>query len=305
MEQKLFVTSMHETNDMGIRNGSSNTISFPLSELKTGAKIKVGESWGQPDITDASYFVHLVWEIEVVELTEEKMVFDLKGDRFTLYRQWQVLGTMSYGIPNAMIHESKRFFFYFANDDKSQESQLDQLQKLYDQMSDNSGKGDYWKNIPLGKEALYVIKDVAPETDDEIKMQFCELVVDEELLDPLSTPRLLLSFMDFYHVMKHSDYQWNNEAYSLMRATLPNAGTGEIESYISRKSHLKYDPVQLSQQYEDCIYDVEKELDDLFKDEDRYMGFCHLYWSAKCNALAKRGIEWMSPQTMNPKTRFD
>ena len=68
---------------------------------------------------------------------------------------------------------------------------------------------------------------------------------------------------------------------------------------------IKYDPIQLSQQWEDNIYEVEKELENKFKNVDRHMGFCHRYWPAKRAALAKRGITWRTPQEMNPKTRFD
>ena len=69
--------------------------------------------------------------------------------------------------------------------------------------------------------------------------------------------------------------------------------------------HLKADPIQASEKWEEVIYEVEKEVDEELKDEPRGMGFCHAYWSAKKAALARRGIEWKSPREMNPKVMFD
>ena len=39
--------------------------------------------------------------------------------------------------------------------------------------------------------------------------------------------------------------------------------------------------------------------------ESRGMGFCFSYWSMKRAVLAKYGIEWRSPRTMNPRVLFD
>ena len=68
---------------------------------------------------------------------------------------------------------------------------------------------------------------------------------------------------------------------------------------------LKVDPVQATPEWENVIYEVEKEVDEQLKDEPRGMGFCHSYWSAKRAALARRGIVWRSPSAMNPKVMFD
>ena len=68
---------------------------------------------------------------------------------------------------------------------------------------------------------------------------------------------------------------------------------------------LKVDPVQATPEWENVIYEVEKEVDEELKDEPRGMGFCFSYWSAKRAALARRGIEWRSPSVMNPRVMFD
>lgn len=305
MEQQLYAITLSESNDMGITSHGYQEKVFALSELTKGATLNIGESWGQPNPNDASDMVHIMWQFTVDELTDDKLEFTFMGDRFTLNRHWQVLGTGYHGVPNAYIQVSKRFVFYFGTKEKSEESQFDQLQKLYNQMAANEEKGDFWKNIPLGREALHLMKDVAPNEDESVFKEFCELVVNEKLLSEIDSPRLMLSFMDFWHVLNKNDYQWHQETYRLLRMISPEVTEYEKLKLIDEIRHLRYDPIQFSEAWEENIYDVEKELDEHFKDEPRYMGFCFTYWSAKRAALAKRGIEWRSPQIMNPRTRFD
>jgi hypothetical protein len=50
---------------------------------------------------------------------------------------------------------------------------------------------------------------------------------------------------------------------------------------------------------------VEKECDERLAGEHKGMGFCFSYWSTKKAVLAKYGIEWDSPATMNPRVMFD
>ena len=305
MEQKLIIFKLSESIDMGVRNNSCQKKTFALSELIEDAKIVISESWGQPNPADANDTVHIVYEMKDIHLTDDKLDFTFMGNRNTLNRHWQVLGTGSFGVPNAYIHVSNRFIFYFGTDSEDGDNLQPQFQDLYDEMSDNAEIGYYWKNIPLAQQCLRLMKDCNTDLDNVLCHSIANLVVKEELLDPLNTPRLILSFMDFEHVLYGSDYKWDQQAYDLRRVTGPNATEKDIVDFIAKRKHLKYDPIQLSQQWEDNIYEVEKELDELFKDTARHMGFCHRYWPAKRNALAKRGIVWRTPQEMNPKTRFD
>ena len=68
---------------------------------------------------------------------------------------------------------------------------------------------------------------------------------------------------------------------------------------------LKSDPVEWSEEFENVIDEVEKELYEYFKDEIRCMGFCFGFWSRKKAILARRGIEWRTPGEMNPRVIFD
>ena len=305
METRLHVINLTQSTDMGINNNSSSVKSFPLSELKKGAHLTIGESWGQPNPADANETVHLIWDFTVDELTDDKMIFDFKGHHYSLNRHWQVLGTGYYGVPNAYIHISERFIFYFSDGEKTSLSLFLNLKKLLKQMQKNEKNGDYWKNIPLAQEALHQMKNVASLDRKSDFKEVCETVVGDELLQATDTPRLLLSFMEFYHVMMGNDHMWNQQTYRLLRMTDPDASEDEKERLLNEGRHFKSDPVQLSEAWEENIYEVEKELDEKFRDVDRFMGFCHEYWSAKRAALAKRGIEWRSPQQMNPRVRFD
>ncbi len=305
MEQQLNVISITERIDMGSRDYDCETRSFTLSELTKDARLEVSESWGQPNPSDADDTIHIVWELTDLELTDDTFAFTMMGDRFKVNRHWQVLGTDSYDIPNAYITESKRLIFFFGTEEKTIESQYDRLKVLYDQMSANEGGGDFWKNIPLAKEALHLIKDVAPNEDDEILKEFCELVVDEKLLLEADTPRLILSFMDYWHVMNESTYNWEEDTTRLLRMIDPATEEEERKKLMMRDRYLLYDPVQLTEAWEEHIYDVEVELEEIFKNHPRHMGFCHLYWSEKRNVLAKYGIDWRSPARMNPRTMFD
>ena len=305
MDQNLIVIKLRESIDMGVSNSSFEKKVYALSELTEDANILVSESWGQPNAADANDVVHIKYEMKDIHLTDEKMEFTFYRYHYTLNRQWQVLGTGLYGVPNAYIHITERFIFYFGTESIDGDTLHDELQELYNEMADNADNGKYWKNIPLARHSLQLMKDSNLENENVVCHSLCELVVKEKLLDELDTPRLILSFMEFEHAMYGSGYKWEQESYDLRCITGPRATEKEIEDYINENSHLKYDPIQLSQQWEDNIYEVEKELDEQFKDKARHMGFCHRYWSAKKDALAKRGIDWRSPQTMNPKTKFD
>ena len=74
---------------------------------------------------------------------------------------------------------------------------------------------------------------------------------------------------------------------------------------IRTTSMLKSDPIEWSKQYEECIDEAEHEAYSHLTDIPRGMGFCFAIWAEKRKALAKRGIEWQSPNQMNPGVMFD
>lgn len=69
---------------------------------------------------------------------------------------------------------------------------------------------------------------------------------------------------------------------------------------------LKRDPIESTPEWRKINAEVEKELDEIFKDHPRGMGFCHLYWHEKARLLKEKyGIDWRSPARMNPRVMFD
>ncbi len=73
-----------------------------------------------------------------------------------------------------------------------------------------------------------------------------------------------------------------------------------------RVGHLRADPVEFTERWEQIYYDVSDELDRLLADEPRRMGFCFRYWREKERLLREAyGIEWHSPHAMNPGVMFD
>lgn len=304
MEQKLMIASISESCDMGCRNYSCHTTYIPLSELVEGSSWIAYECDGQVNMDDPNETVHLEWPFTVNKLTDDVLEFTLRDKKYTLNRHWQVVGTGSFGIPNPMISVSFRLLFFFATDegDASDRSRLKKIQK---EMLRNADEGDLWKNIPLAKEAMHLLKDRRLGFDDETAKAFLKAMFDAHAIDDLNTPRLYLSFLDYYHWLWNSTYYDDNLTYHLLLAVDPDLSEEEFLKRTGSYRSLKYDPIQNSPEWEEIIYEVEKELDEKFRGVDRYMGFCHEYWSAKRAALAKRGIEWRSPQQMNPKVRFD
>lgn len=66
------------------------------------------------------------------------------------------------------------------------------------------------------------------------------------------------------------------------------------------RSSIKYDSVEMTEEYLAVIDEVEAEIDRL-KTSD----FCLEYWSLKSSLLAERGIVWQSPAQLNPNVMFD
>lgn len=52
--------------------------------------------------------------------------------------------------------------------------------------------------------------------------------------------------------------------------------------------------------------DVNRKVEEILKDEPRWLGFCHLYWSTKKRILKEEyGIDWLTPAECNPGVIYD
>ena len=198
----------------------------------------------------------------------------------------------------------------------------ERLADLYGQMLSNYEAGEIWKNIPAAKEMMYIMKEVAPERDEEInpamRMLICESIISNDLIDMRDTPRLYLEYLEYWSECEKAD-KTDEETTDLdldenFKATADEMSE-KIKTMLSGKKEgleiwnslgrLKHDPVQLTPEWEENIYEIETECDQRLKGESRGMGFCHAYWSTKRSVAANYGIEWRSPSSMNPGVMFD
>lgn len=313
MKQFFRMAQIHETRDMSVGNRITRGIYLPEDEIKIG---------GVYDFFDR--------KLNVLSIDANEMVFTYIGVTYKLNRKWQVLGTPTYHIPNQYISESERFVFYFSNygpECFNWESESKEIIDLFDEMKLNRNEGNLWKNIPLAQRYLHIIKDLTPERDEEInpaiRAWLVELALKFDFINVKETPRLYQSYCEYYRLCLH--YMLDSDMNEELKEDMDRYYFRTVDGYIEKLSwivgrcmtdyaldrwnsldgHLKTDPVQASEKWEEVIYEVEKEVEEELKDDPRGMGFCHAYWSAKRAALARRGIEWKSPSAMNPKVMFD
>ena len=179
-----------------------------------------------------------------------------------------------------------------------------------------------WKNIPLAREMYDLLRDTLPNIGQQLDatdiILCCNAIFLEDLLDTREVPRLCLSFLQ----LRKSVLEMQTPVFDsvdtsfILETEEADRIQNELERYIDPSmsmeqwiklahGHLKFDPVERSPQWEEIIYDVEKECARRLKGEPRCMGFCFGYWAVKRAVLAQYGIEWHSPSIMNPGVMFD
>ena len=68
-------------------------------------------------------------------------------------------------------------------------------------------------------------------------------------------------------------------------------------------SSFAYDPIEDTKEYKKVMKEIQPILDREFS--EHWFGMCHGVWKRKKQLLAERGIDWKTPQEMNPETKFD
>ncbi|MCQ2166675.1 MAG: hypothetical protein MJY49_04510 [Bacteroidales bacterium] len=211
---------------------------------------------------------------------------------------------------------------------------MKKLEKIFTSMVENHDTfGAFWKNLPLGREAFALMTDEMPlrlkgELTPYTRIillnnmlscmperdcaRFMKKVRDYQMsLFPLIGPEDIEEDMDI------DGYTGDPDKY--VHAYTPDdlkKAAKRTDDYLNPKITmeqwcdtygviLRFDPVERSEKWEKCIYDVEAECDRKLKGEPRRMGFCYSYWSTKKAVLAKHGIDWSSPSAMNPHVMFD
>ena len=181
-------------------------------------------------------------------------------------------------------------------------------------MRENSQEMRMWKNIPLAKECIELLRDIDdPEETPMGKALACEAVIAQ--LPEYDVPRLVLSIMRYkLELVRQSDEQ-DPDRFPTEEEVLD--GIRRLEDYIDTEHvgtdefieryqrHLKFDPIERSSLWEAYYDEVEEECDRRLGDVPRGMGFCFAYWSTLRQVLAERGIRWQSPHELNPHVIFD
>lgn len=186
--------------------------------------------------------------------------------------------------------------------------------KNVEQMRENSQEMRMWKNIPLAKECVQLLKDIDdPEETPMGKALACEAIIQQ--LPEYNMPRLVLSILHYkLQLVKESEehdperYPTEEEISNDIQRLSDYIDTEHVSSEWFRKTyqrHLNFDPVERTPEWEENYYEVEKECDRRLGNTPRGMGFCFEYWSTLRQVLAKRGIMWHSPSELNPKVMFD
>ena len=211
---------------------------------------------------------------------------------------------------------------------------IKELGSIFSEMVDNKETfGKRWRNIPLGKKAFALLKDELPLRVQGELTPYTRIVLLNNMMDCMPerdcarfckevqeyqlTLFALVRSSDIDEDMDIDGYEGAPAAYQHAYTRAEHLkGMQRIKDYLDTdiameewckryNVMLRFDPVERTEEWEDCIYDVEKECDELLANERKGMGFCFSYWSTKRAVLARHGIEWCSPSTMNPRVMFD
>lgn len=192
----------------------------------------------------------------------------------------------------------------------------DRLIAAVDQMRKNLEEMRMWRNIPLSEECLQLLKDIDdPEETPDGKALACEAIMEQ--IPEYDVPRLALDILRYELDLVQQFDGEDEDSENLPTEEEVTENIRRLEDYIDTENvsdeefrkryhrHLKSDPVERTPLWEEIYYEVEQECDRRLGDTPRGMGFCFAYWATLRQVLAERGIEWRSPNQMNPRVRFD
>lgn len=182
------------------------------------------------------------------------------------------------------------------------------------QMRKNSEEMRMWKNIPLAKECVELLRAIDdPEETPMGKALACEAIIAQ--LPEYDVPRFVLSILRYKLEMVQLSDEQDPDRYPTAEEVLSDIQ--RLEDYIDTEHvsdtifrqryhrHLKSAPVERTPLWEENYYDVAHECDRRLGDAPRGMGFCFGYWSILQQVLSERGILWQSPRELNPRVMFD
>ena len=113
----------------------------------------------------------------------------------------------------------------------------------------------------------------------------------------------------FYNILVDRNYYVDDDCFDILNKVRgthliePEIIQKNYDSVMMRRRSLKHDPVEMSEEYLAVIDEVEEKID---HNRTLYgMGSCHEIWGLKYEYLLEKGIDWKSPQVLNPRVMFD
>mgnify|MGYP004447906045 FL=1 len=211
---------------------------------------------------------------------------------------------------------------------------LKKLGNLFSEMVDNHDTNNcWWKNIVLGPKAFALMKDELPLRVKGELTPYTRIVLLGKMMGTMPEKDCARFFMkvkeyqkslfplisdeDIAEDMNIDGYEGEAEKYvreftmedlekSIKRTADYLDMTIPMEEWCKKYGvMLKFDPVERTEEWENCIYEVEAECAKKLKHENKGMGFCFSYLSTKRAVRAKHVISGSSPSTMNPRVMFD
>lgn len=172
--------------------------------------------------------------------------------------------------------------------------------------------GKSWKNAALCQEILYYLPAVEKLTRREGYPDAANMIINvcTRAAETLSGhPRLKHHLLKFALDVRISegmepDFELDKDV-TYLATNILRANAGNFDK-IQNRGHLKVDPVEWTEQWEECIHLAEEKADAELGDQPRGMGFCHAFWPTLRRILKEDyNIDWRSPNEMNPRVMFD
>ena len=169
-----------------------------------------------------------------------------------------------------------------------------------------------WENAMLTRELLHYAKQL--ESYDHMLNSLYSAVsrMSKSLYEH---PRLKIELLSFFLLIVNRIECLNGHELGLsedlpieirrLQRNIEYAESGEFD-LIEEEGHLKHDPVEWTQRWEEVIDEADKIAYERLADHPRGMGFCHAYWYERAQVLEENfGIIWRTPSLMNPGVIFD
>lgn len=296
----------YEIEDRGCYSRGIAKGSVPAGELLPGRELLEDE----------------LWHARVVAFDGKKLTFRYKEQDITIGPE-DIWASSFVSVPAVYVHESQGLMVWLEAvpaEEADPEMVFNRLTELLSQMRENAGEGRQWKNIPIAREYLGLLKNACDGVLGREDIMFaCDAIFNEDLLFEHDVPRLCRSFLMLHTLTFHKPddgHKYDEGILSVMdlgkiRTRLdmyvrPNTRMDRMEWYVENTgASLKFDPIEMTPLWEEMVYEVEAECERRLEGQRRGMGYCYNYWSCKKEVLAERGIEWHSPKDMNPRVHFD